>query len=384
MPRPPRAPDADPLPEPDRAEGAPHPRETLQLFGHAAAEAAFLAALAAGRAHHAWLLTGPRGIGKATFAWRIARFLLTRAPAEDGLFGAPPPPASLDSPADHPVAHRLRALSEPRLHLIRRGPNDEGKALSAQIRVDDIRPLRQFLGLRATDGGDRVVILDAADEMNPSAANAILKLLEEPPAGVTFLIVSHQPARLLPTIRSRCRTLALRPLPPAPLAEALALLGETPDDPAALAELAGGSVGAALALTRAGGLALYAETAALFATLPRLDRARMNAWAEPAGQRGAEARFDLTLAMVETLFARAMRQAAGHPPGSPAAPGEAAALARIAPDLAAARTLAALVPEALAAARAGKAVNLDPATLLVDTALRIDEAAAALRPPGAG
>jgi len=111
------------FPEPDRIEGAPHPRETAHLFGHEAAQAEFLASYTAGRLHHGWMITGPRGLGKATLAWRLARFLLA-TPADDGGMFAPPPPTSLDIPDDHPVARRLAALSEPRLYLLRRGLND--------------------------------------------------------------------------------------------------------------------------------------------------------------------------------------------------------------------------------------------------------------------
>ena len=194
------------LPEPDRAEGAPHPRETGQIFGQEAAEAEFLDAFASGRLHHGWLLTGAEGVGKATLAWRIARFLLAnQTPAEDGLFGAPPPPASLDVDPEHPVARRLRALSEPGLFLLRRGPNDKGDRLAQEIRVSEVRKLANFFGLSAADGGRRVVIVDAADELNTQAANALLKMLEEPPARTVMLLVAHQPSRLLPTILKEAR-----------------------------------------------------------------------------------------------------------------------------------------------------------------------------------
>ncbi|MFP4275020.1 MAG: DNA polymerase III subunit delta', partial [Paracoccaceae bacterium] len=237
------------LPEPDRIEGAPHPRETPRLFGQGLAQEAFLEAFAAGRMHHGWLLTGPRGVGKATLAWQVARFLLAQ-PQEGqgaGLFGAAPGADSLDLAPEHPVARRVAAGSEPGLFVLRRGPNDKGNALSAQIRVDEVRRLKSFFSLSATEGGRRVAIVDAADEMNPSAANALLKLLEEPPARSTLLLVAHQPARLLPTIRSRCRELRLKPLAPAELAAALDQAGLAPEgDVAALSELSGGSVGAAV------------------------------------------------------------------------------------------------------------------------------------------
>jgi DNA polymerase III subunit delta' len=214
----------DPLPEPDRLEGAPHPRETLGLYGHAAQEAEFLQAFASGRLHHAWMLTGPKGVGKATLAWRLARFLLATPEDDGGMFAAPPP--TLDVSPDHPVARRMLQLAEPRHFLLRRGPNDKETALAQVISIDQVRKMKSFFTLSAADGGRRTAIIDSLDEMNPNAANALLKLLEEPPANVTLFLIAHQPARLLPTIRSRCRELRLGPLGPDDLATALPPQGE--------------------------------------------------------------------------------------------------------------------------------------------------------------
>lgn len=366
------------LPEPDRVEGASHPRETRHLFGQAAAEGALLAAHAAGRMHHAWLLTGPRGLGKATLAWRAARFLLATPDDAGGLF-APAPPDSLDIPDDHPVARRMLALGEPRLCLIRRGPNDKGNALSNVIRVDEVRDLRRFLGLSAADGGRRVVIVDAMDEMNPNAANALLKSLEEPPPRVTFFLICHQPAQLLPTIRSRCRELRLAPLSADDMARALAQAGVQADDPAALAELSGGSVGEAIRIAAEDGLALYARLVALLGGLPRLHRPQAVALADWVATRGAaEARFDLAVRLLDIALARIARAGAlGHTPPE-AAPGEAALIARLAPGAAQARAWADLAQGLAARARRGRAVNLDPAALLLDMLLRIDETAGSL------
>ncbi len=149
--------------EPDRLEGAPHPRATVALHGQEAAEAAFLAALASGRPHHGWLIAGPRGVGKATLAWRIARHLRARAPGD-----------TLDMDPAHPVFRRTAALSEPQLFLARRPWDDKTKRLRTAITIDEIRALKGFFQLSAPEAGWRVAIVDAAVELTPQAANALL------------------------------------------------------------------------------------------------------------------------------------------------------------------------------------------------------------------
>lgn len=369
----------DEIPEPDRAEGAPHPRETMRLYGQHVAEAAFLDAYRAGRLHHAWLVTGPKGVGKATLAWRIARFLLAEQPAAVGLFGdAPPPPETLELPADDPISRRTRALSEPRLFLLRRGADDRGN-LRKVITVDETRKLKSFLSLSAADGGRRVILVDSVDEMNVNAANALLKVLEEPPALTTLLLVSHQPARLLPTIRSRCRELKCASLSPDDLAEALSAAGtEFSGDAGALAELSGGSPGAALDLVHLDGLALYAEIVGLFAT-PTLDRPRALRVADMA--KPNDPRTGLLVHLIETFLARLSATGAGRPPPGEAARDEGATLARLAPGLSAAHRWAELHQTLGARARHGLAVNLDPSELILDMVLTMNETAAAI---GAG
>ena len=379
----------DSSPLPDRIEGAPHPRETLNLIGQGAAEQGFLEAFTTGRLHHGWLITGPRGVGKATLAWRIARFLLA-TPIEDdgGLFGdAPPQPTTLDIDPDHPVARRIMAGSDPGLYLVRRWgagsteqareKNFEEGKFSQDIRVSEIRGLARFIHLSSTEGGRRVVIVDAADEMNTQAANALLKMLEEPPARTTLLLVSHQPSRLLPTIRSRCRELRLSAVSPEDMATALAQAGVDPGpDTAALAELSGGSVGEAVRLMNLGGLQIYAELVAIFKGLPQPDRGRALKLAEAAATRGAEEKLNLLIWLVDLFLSRLARSGALGPPLVEAAPGEAELFTRLAPHAQAGRAWADCAQEVGARSRHARAVNLDPAALVLDTVFKIQQTAA--------
>ncbi len=368
---------SDDIPAPDQAPGAPHPRETTRLFGQDAAEQAFLTAYNSERLHHGWLLTGPRGTGKATLAWRIARFLLATPPQDDGgLFGAPPPLESLDIDPDHPISHRILSGAEPGLAAITRSVNDQGR-LRGEIVVDDVRKLGRFFGMTAADGGRRVLIVDSADEMNVSAANALLKMLEEPPARTTLLLISHQPSRLLPTIKSRCRTLRLAQLGPGDMQSALAQTGaEVPAQADHLAALAAGSVGDAVRLINLGGLDIYAELTGILGTLPRLDRQRALALAEAAAQRGAAERFELLLTLIDVALSRlALTGATGTPPTPEAAPNEAQTLVRLSATPQQARKWAEVAATVTARARHGQAVNLDPAAVVLDTVFKIQETA---------
>lgn len=370
---------ADEPTDPTRVPGAPHPRDTVHLIGQDAAQTEFLDAFTTGRLHHAWLITGPRGVGKATLAWRIARFLLaTPDPDPDDMFGAPMP-TTLDIDPAHPVAHRIAAGSEPGLKFVHRTEDPKTKRLRKQIVIDDIRDMADFFHLSATDGGRRVVLIDPVDEMNPNAANALLKMLEEPPARTTLLLICHQPSRLLPTIRSRCRTLRLNTLTGAQTETAMAQAHvETGAQSAALAELSAGSVGDALRLSLLDGLKIYSEIVALLGTMPNLDRARALALADAASQRGAEARLDLLYSLIDIALTRLARSGAtGQPPTVEAAQNEAAIFARLSGTPDQARAWAETAQTALARARHGRAVNLDPGALVLDTLFKLQETAAA-------
>ena len=249
----------------------PHPRDTAVLFGHAAAEQALLADYKSGRIAHAWLIGGPKGIGKATLAYRMARFVLAHP---DPLAPEVQAATSLSVAPDHPVARRIAASGHGDLLVLERTPGDTG-TMRTSIAVAQVRRTVGFFGSTAGEGGWRMCVVDSADELQyPQGSNALLKVLEEPPSRSLFLLVSHSPGRLLPTIRSRCRPLALRPLEAADVARAVAAaLGGDPDDPplrraAAAAE---GSVAAAVSFAGGPLLAVRDQVIALLDQLPSPD-----------------------------------------------------------------------------------------------------------------
>ncbi len=355
-------------PEPDMIEGAPHPRHSKNLFGQNAAEMAFLDAYHGGRMHHAWLISGPKGVGKATLAWRIARFLLTQS--DDT------PPAATLAPADpnHPVLHRMAVLAEPRLLLCRRGYDEKKKRLKTVITIDEVRKLKGFFNLSAADGGWRVAVVDAADELNSSAANGLLKILEEPPEKTVLLLVAHQPSMLLPTIRSRCRSLRCEALSEADMGKALAQVGRVEDMSPALAALSGGAPGQAVRLLSDDGVGLYGQIMALIGTAPGLAREQALALADKCTGRGNENRYALMLHLIDLALVRLARHGAGMAMVE-AANGELALAARLAGNAAQARIWADLQQVISAKTGHARAVNLDPGQVILDTFLQIDSAA---------
>jgi DNA polymerase-3 subunit delta' len=261
----------------------PHPRDAGTLFGHAEAEQTLLNAYRGGQIAHAWVIGGPPGIGKATLAYRMARFVLANPdPAAPAVQKA----TSLAVPADHPTARRISNQAHPDLLVLRRIINEKTGRLFQDIRVEDIRNAVPFFGSTAGEGGWRVAIVDSVEELNRSGENSLLKILEEPPPRSLLLLVSNAPGRLLPTIRSRCRMLALRPLSGRDTAQAVAATtdraAEEPEVIEAIAA-ANGSIGRALELLDSDTLALRKKVTDLLGQLPNPDPQGLHALGDALG-----------------------------------------------------------------------------------------------------
>jgi DNA polymerase-3 subunit delta' len=242
------------LDESDRIEGFPHPRETTRLIGQDVALSRAARAIRGGKPPQGWLISGPPGIGKATLAYRIARYLLAYGAHDTGV-------EDLSVPPSDPNAIQVTAGSHPGLLVLKRGINEKTGKLMNELPVDEVRRLAGFFGMTSGAGGWRVAIIDTADDMNANAANAILKLLEEPPGRAMLILLANRPGQLLPTIRSRCQRLELRPLEETSVAEALKtyLPDAGTEERASLARLSGGAIGAALTLASGEGSELAAE-----------------------------------------------------------------------------------------------------------------------------
>jgi DNA polymerase-3 subunit delta' len=286
--------------EADRCGEVRHPRETFAFYGHAEAEAELLEAYRSDRLPQAILIGGPVGIGKATFAWRIARFILSHPDSNEAVVRNA---ADLSVGADHPAVRRITSLTHGDLFLLRREWNEKAEKPFTEIRADDVRRAIHMFQRAAGSGGCRICIVDSAEDLNRSGANALLKLIEEPPPRSLFLIVAHRPLQVIPTIRSRCRKILLKPLAPAEIQRATTALGPPwtevgAEDLLKAAERAKGSVPNALRLLGGQGLELDTQIRRLLDELPRLDWRDVHALADHVTGRDHISEYDVMMTSI--------------------------------------------------------------------------------------
>jgi len=290
--------------------GGPLPRANPDLVGHEGAERELRRLDEAGRLPHAILLSGPRGIGKATLAFRLARFLLAKS-AENlpEMFGETSGRGLAIDP-ESSVFRRVASGGHADLLTVERAYDPRRRRLRSEIIVEDTREIAGFFRLTAAEEGWRIVIVDGAEEMNRNAANALLKILEEPPRRALLLLVSHSPGRLPPTIRSRCRLLSMNPLIQPEVRRLLAQYRPelTQPEAEALAELSEGSIGRAIDLADAGGLTLYRSLLEKIAWAPPIDFAELHSLADKFARPDAEDTYRVVQELLSTFLARMIKR----------------------------------------------------------------------------
>ena len=315
----------------------PHPRTASRLVGHSKASATLAGQLAGGRPHHAWLLSGPRGIGKATFAYTAAKAVLTGA-AFTSIGGLPGGDRDAFNHAqDHPVAGQISQGAASSLFVYERRPDPRSGKLRSQIDVEQVREIAARFHLHTADGGWRVAIVDCLNDLNPSSANALLKLLEEPPDKSLFLLISHTGGFVLPTLRSRCLALHLKPLPDLEFREVLAPLaaqsGASDEDLSLIYRLAEGSAGRAVEMLAAGAPALYLEMMGLLGDLPAQNDEKLHRLSGKLARSKESPEYSTFAALLGDWLAKVAKLAArqGQAPDAAYVPGEAEILSRLMP-----------------------------------------------------
>lgn len=297
------------------------PRENPDVFGHDSIEQTLLSAFNEGHLPHALIFSGPKGIGKSTFAFRLTRFLLKHGQGDDNqdsLFGEPLPtekPTNFYVAEDDPVFRRVASGGHADLLAVGR-PMDEKKGVQkSSVDVDTVRKIAPFLRMTSSEGGWRVVIVDDAETMNRNAQNAILKILEEPPEKALLILVCHRLGAMIPTIRSRCRTFHFQPLDKGNL-DALLKRGApnlAADETTFLTDMAEGSIGRAMELQEEGALKTLGSVLDLLSNYPQWDWPQIHNMAETLGRFGSDNAYNSFVAVFDWMCASILLAAATGP-----------------------------------------------------------------------
>jgi DNA polymerase-3 subunit delta' len=309
------------------------PRTNPDFLGHEEIEQSLLRDYLSGRLPHAIVLAGPPGIGKATLAFRLARFLFSQGDGQQGggLFGDIAPPTSLHVAPENPVFRRVASAGHADLVTVEREFDEKKGRLKTEISVEAVRRIHPFLRMTAAEGGWRAVIVDSAEYLNTSSQNALLKILEEPPQKTVLILTTSQPGSFLPTIRSRCRMIHMEPLPEKTISTLLDKMapGLALDEKSALSRLAQGSIGKALQFYQDDGVALYRQLLAVASTVPQLDMEEVHKLAEKLGKWGAEQSYTTATEIITGWCERQARATARGQAPMDVIPGDAAVFQKI-------------------------------------------------------
>ena len=362
----------------DKIADAPHPMLANEIIGHSSQKLSFLSSFASNRLPQCWLLAGDMGIGKASFAWLIAKFLLTTKyqPADLEIDLNETNINSILDPQSGSTLNRIISGSEQRVYIVRRGYNEKRKAFFKNISIEDVRKLQSYCSLSIADGGKRIIIIDTADDLNKSSSNALLKLLEEPPKNTVFLLISHQPNLLLPTIKSRCQKLSFSNLDQTHLGAVLTAIGckIEPSDEVSLSILSKGSAGAACRLINSNCINLYRDILNIASSLPNLNTNKILQLSQNYFAKAKLGEFEIFLEIMQHFFSRLCKTGVMQKPVLPSVTdNEAKIMKSLCPNLKSARLWSEAANISLAKLNKGYLLNIDIESLIIDAFIYLEE-----------
>ena len=362
----------------DKIAGAPHPMLANEIIGHSSQKLSFLSSFASNRLPQCWLLAGDMGIGKASFAWLIAKFLLTTKyqPADLKIDLNESNINSILEPQSGSTLNRIISGSEQRVYIVRRGYNEKRKAFFKNISIEDIRKLQSYCSLSIADGGKRIIIIDTADDLNKSSSNALLKLLEEPPKNTIFLLISHQPNLLVPTIKSRCQKLSFSNLDQTDLGAVLTAIGckIEPSDEVSLSILSKGSAGAACRLINSNCINLYSDILNISSSLPNLNTNKILQMSQNYFAKAKPGEFEIFLEMMQHFFSRLCKTGAMQKPLLPSlTENEAKIMKNLCPNLKSAHLWSEAANITLTKLNKGYLLNIDIESLILDAFIYLEK-----------